>query len=70
MSSLTSYVERGVAALTVEECRRLRTLLEDDEDAVVRATGLSRTPIYRAAAGLEIHSATRLALRMVLADTR
>jgi hypothetical protein len=60
-------IERGRAPLTVDEARRLRSILEEDEEGFVRESGLSRTPIYRAAAEQAIQSATRFAIRMALA---
>lgn len=63
MSPLQHHVERGRAPLTAPEVRRLQAELETNEADVVFRTGLSRTPIFRAAAGLPIQSGTRAALR-------
>lgn len=59
-------IERGRGPLTAAEVRRLREALEHDEEGFLRASGLSRTPVYRAAAELSVQSATRFAIRVAL----
>lgn len=59
--------DRGTGALEPEESTALRTQIDEDgEHAVLEACGISRQALYRAAAGLPVHSGTRAAVRAVL----
>ena len=63
-----SKLEHGRAELTEVERRRLVSLLGTNERQVMAATGLSREPLYRAAAGLRLYGATRHAIRIALTE--
>jgi hypothetical protein len=58
-----SHVEGGRGKLTAAEAAALRRLLEQDERAVLRIVGITKTALYRAAAEQSVHSGTRHAIR-------